>query len=301
MASVFITGASGFIGQRVLHLLARCEAPAVVALTRRPADLADRVPPPASWKYVEGTLDTPAAYRAALAGCETVLHLAAVTGKASPRQYHVVNVEGTRLLLGESARSGIRHFLYMSSIAARFADKRYYHYAASKAEGERVVENGGIDYTIIRPTMVLGHRSPVHRGLARLATGPVALIPGGGKHPVQPVSVTDLATILRAMLVHPLAVRNDVVEVGGPEILTMKELLCRIRMRRRGRSGPSVTLPLQVLRSLLALIEPAALGLMPLTAGQLAAFANDMTTRPHAFVAQFASDMESVNAMLASA
>jgi NADH dehydrogenase len=299
MPSLFMTGASGFIGRHLLHLLALREAPAVVALTRSPADLADRIPPLAGWRYVEGTLHTPATYRAALANCETVLHMAALTGKARPQQYREVDVRGTRILLEESTRSGLRHFLYVSSIAASFSDKRHYHYAASKSQGEQVVKNGSLDYAIIRPTMVLGDRSPVQQGLARLAGGPVALVPGGGEHLVQPVSVADLTMILYAMLVDPAQVRNNVVEVGGPDVLTMRELLERIRLHIRGRPGPAVTLPLRLLRTGLAFIEPAVLARLPLTAGQLAAFANDVTAQPHPLVAQFAPDMQSVDAMLA--
>src|SRR6185436_7939692 len=130
--SIFVTGAGGFIGQSLLARLCARSDFSAKALMRRPA------PQNSSQTYrpVIGDLLAPESYRAELAGCDTVVHLAAATGKASPRLYEEVNVEGTRRLLEACKAAGVRRFLYMSTIAAGYPDKRHYAYAITKRKAE---------------------------------------------------------------------------------------------------------------------------------------------------------------------
>src|SRR5688500_7996546 len=96
---VFLTGATGFLGRHLLDLLddSRCEL--AVCLVRDPAKLAGKSRATTYVKAVPGDLLEPEKYAAELAGVDTVCHLAAVTGKASPAEMERVNVEGTRVLL----------------------------------------------------------------------------------------------------------------------------------------------------------------------------------------------------------
>ena len=92
-----------------------------------------------------GDLSAPDVWTARLAGCETVLHLAAVTGKARTADFHAINAEGTRVLLERARAAGVSRFIFVSSIAAGFADQRHYPYAVSKVEAEQAVLASGLD------------------------------------------------------------------------------------------------------------------------------------------------------------
>ena len=85
-----------------------------------------------------------ATYAAALAGCDTVVHLAAVTGKSRPETYFQVNREGTRALIGECKHAGTKRLLYISTIAAKFTNQHRYYYAQSKRQAEEAVSRGGL-------------------------------------------------------------------------------------------------------------------------------------------------------------
>jgi len=88
--ALFLTGASGFVGGRVLRALAG-RGREVRALVRGgEARLAGT-----GATAVEGDLVRPESYSAALSGCELVLHVAAVTGRAPAREHLRVNAEGT--------------------------------------------------------------------------------------------------------------------------------------------------------------------------------------------------------------
>jgi NADH dehydrogenase len=204
-----------------------------------------------------------------------VFHLAAVTGKARPEAYVRGNVETTQALLAASERAGVARFVFVSSIAVTFPDRRFYPYAASKIAAEEAVRASKLAWTIVRPTMILGQGSPIQASLAKLARLPLIPMFGSGKNRVQPVDVDEVVAAL-VRLAQSAPASGTVLEVGGPEVVTMLDLLRKLRSRE-GVAGLArfIHLPLNLLRFTLAALEKPLLPLLPFTAGQLASFAND--------------------------
>lgn len=296
-SSVFLTGATGFVGRRVLARLAQDAAVRVTALVRgTPPQLPVARP---DWRFVRGDLADPAVPLPIERG-QVVLHLAAVTGKARPEEYFRVNARGTERLALASREAGAARLVCVSSVAAGFADQRRYPYAWSKVAAERAAARSGVPAVIVRPTMVLGAGSPVARGLEQLACAPVPVVFGAGARLVQPVSVDDLVTVLLAIAAEP-DLAGQTIDVGGPERLTMGDLLLRVRRAHGLPARPLLHLPLTLARLTLAALEPPLFPLLPLTAGQLASFANDGTARPHPLVGRFAGQMQTVDEMVGMA
>ncbi len=271
--SLLITGGSGFVGQRVVRLLAAMGQQDVRLLLRRPQVVTALGGAP-SWSVHHGSISEPEAWRSALSGVDTVLHLASSTGKASAREHHDVIADGTERLVANARAAGVRRLLFVSSIAAGFPDRKYYHYAQAKARAEDAVRGSDIETLVIRPTMVLGPGSAILEALRRLAGGPVPLVFGRGSLPVQPIHVDDLAALLVAALTRPLQWAGPPLTVGGPEVLTLEDLIQRIRRKRGGRPARAFHIPIEPLRSVLAMLEPMMRSLLPFTAGQLSSFAN---------------------------
>lgn len=277
MSALLITGGSGFVGRRLLTALPSAEFPEIRLLLREPSRLPS--PPGVGRDIITGDLLDPASLRPALRGCHTVLHLAALTGKASRRAMFAANAEGTRTLIRESIAAGVERFIFVSSVAAGFHDRRWYHYAESKRQAEEAVRVSSLDWLILRPTMILGAGSPVLAGLAQLARAPVGLLFGDGRVALQPIHVDDLIAILIACLRRrPLG--GVVLEAGGPETVSMADLLRRLRRTGCGRDGPFLRLPVEPLRTMLGLAEPVLLPILPFSAGQLASFVNPGTAGP---------------------
>jgi len=283
--TLFLTGASGYVGNRLLDQLDSSRFTRIVCLVRHrdsiPAEMTDRE----GVELAVGDLLAAETYSACLEGCDTVIHLAAVTGKARPRAYFNVNAEGTRQLLEVATRAGVRNFLHISTIAVKFSDQTRYFYAHSKVLAERLVRESGLAHTILRPTIVIGRGAPVLSGLAKLADAPVMPVFGNGKTLVQPVFVDDLVATIRAILAEE-RFEDETIEIGGAETMTIEELLIRIRRIVSGKPPRSLHLPLRPVRALLSVLERFFLPIMPLTAGQLALFANDSRVEPSSFVDQ---------------
>jgi nucleoside-diphosphate-sugar epimerase len=294
-AALCVTGASGFIGRTVVRTLQSTEH-RLVLLQRTPAT--DPPAPAARTTVVYGDLLEASSWRAALEGVDTVVHLAATTGQAPRERYHRVNVEGTAGLLEASAQAGVRNFLFVSSIAVRFRDAPHYHYAVSKREAEELVRRSGLRHTIVRPTIVLGSDSPIGQRFLSLARLPVTPIFGSGQVRVQPIDVRDAAAVIGAIVTGD-RFEGETVEVGGPDIFSLEELFTRLRALVRSSPARIVHLPLAPIRAALGLAERISPVLTPITAGQLALFANDSVAEPHPFVHEHAASFRTTDEMLA--
>jgi hypothetical protein len=123
--------------------------------------------------------------------------------------------------------------------------------------------------------MILGPGAPILAALAKLATLPVAVLPGNGRARVQPIHVDDVVSCLIAA-VQLDAFDSDTFTIAGRETITIEDLMRRVRRAFRGSPGPLAHLPLPLLRIPLRVAETIGLGgLLPLTAGQLASFRFD--------------------------
>jgi hypothetical protein len=92
---------------------------------------------------------------------------------------------------------------------------------------------------------------------------------------------------------------GEILELGGPETLTLRELLGRMHRRLRQRPPRFINLPMGVVLPLLTLLERAAYRLVPLTVGQLATFRFDGVAEPNPLWLARRERLLDVDAMLA--
>src|SRR5258706_2412884 len=286
---IFLTGATGFLGSRVLARLSRNRQRTIICLIRG-------TPPnghPPNVRFVRGDLLDPAAYTQALAECHTVLHVAAATGKNVPAEYMLVNRDGTKALLDAAGWAGLKRFLFVSTIAVKFPDKSHYYYAQSKQLAEEAIRQSKLQWTIVRPTMIFGSDSPVLEGLGRLATLPFVPVFGDGRALVQPIFVDDLADCLTEMC-DARDLDGQTIEIGGPEVLSIEDLLLRIR---RGKAAV-LHLPARPISASLGFLESFLRPLLPITAGQLCTFPNDGAIETSHWVIGRQARMKGIEEML---
>ena len=290
---IFLTGGAGFVGRLLRQELDRAGFE-VIALDRSGSIARD----PGKARVVQGDLLDPATYHAALAGCDAVVHLAAATGKASAERHFRDTARGTEALLGACREAGVPRFLLVSSIAASFPDKRGYPYAQAKEQAERAVQGSGVRYAVLRPTIILGEGAPLAKSLTMLAMLPAILLPGSRPVQVQPIDVSDTVGAMLAVLTAD-RFGNETFEVGGPEVLTMEELLQRIRVAHTGRRGLVLRLPVWFFQAPLRVLEALGLGkVLPVTAGQFSSFKQDGVATPNALQRELAPPRVSVGDMV---
>lgn len=213
MKSLFITGATGFVGSHAARKFL-AEGWKVRALVRRP-DRPGLLPE--GVEIVAGTLSESRSYLRALEGSDAVLHVAGVTKARSLAEYRQANAEGARLVASTAAVAcpGAMFVLVSSQSAAgpalqgRPVDERdaphpVSWYGRSKLEGEEAVARDRKGpWCAIRPSVVYGPGDPgLLQFFSIVARGWVPII-AGGRRRIQLIAVSDLARVLFAAAENP--------------------------------------------------------------------------------------------------
>ena len=189
--TVAITGATGFVGSRMLDLMVR-EGYDVRALTRRKQD--DR--PGVRW--VRGALDDKVSLNELCSGADMVLHIAGVVNAPDRRGFETGNVAGTLAVVEAAKRAATKRFIRVSSLAA--TQPQLSIYGATKAKAEKIVATSGLDWTIIRPPAVYGPGDGEFLDLFKMARLGFVTLPPDADGRLSVIHVQDLCRALFALL-----------------------------------------------------------------------------------------------------
>lgn len=247
---VLVTGATGFIGRTLVPELLK-QGFTVTCLIRSD-------PGPGLWadcRVVAGDLDNQESIAAAVRGSDAVIHAAAILNAKDPHEYHAVNVEGTKRLVAAATKAKVKHFIFLSSVDVGHGTA----YGRSKEEGERIVKESGIRYTILRPGPVYGPGDDknIMEIYKMVATKAVVPVMGSGNNLRQPIHVEDLAASIIAVILSPKSF-GKTYYLGGPAI-TYNDILAAI-IEASGAQTTVVHLPEGLAKTLVLAMQRFGLG-----------------------------------------
>ena len=221
--TVLVTGATGFIGPKVVHAL-RAQGRDVRALVRRP----DRAGQIASLgaELVTGDVTDPASLRAAVEGCTQVIHLVAII-KGRPQDFRRVMTQATKDLVAAAKDARVERFILMSALGTSETTKDVVPYFGAKWAMEREVVGSGLEYTVFRPSFVFGRGGVLPTFVKQVRYSPVVTVIGSGLQKSQPIWVEDVAAYFAQSVDQPQAA-NRIFEIGGPDVVTWNELYLTI-------------------------------------------------------------------------
>jgi NADH dehydrogenase len=220
---VTVFGGSGFLGRHVIRALAKRDYRIRVGV-RRP-DLAGHLQPlgkVGQIHAVQANLRYPASVQAAARGASVIVNLVGILAEGGAQTFDAVQAKGAETVAGAASEIGAR-VVHVSAIGADANSTS--RYARAKAAGEAAVLAAAPSATIMRPSVVFGpedHFTNRFAGLARLS--PVLPLIGGGLTKLQPVYAGDVATAI-ADAVDGKTRAGATYELGGPEVMTMREIL----------------------------------------------------------------------------
>jgi uncharacterized protein YbjT (DUF2867 family) len=259
---VTVFGGSGFLGRSVVRALAKRDFRIRVAV-RRP-QLAGHLQPlgkVGQIHAVQANLRYPASVAAAMRDSHVAINLVGILTEGGAQTFDAVQGKGAATVAQAASAVGAR----MVHISALGADKNSpSRYARAKAAGEKAVLAATPSAIVMRPSVVFGPEDQFSNRFAALARmAPALPLIGGGATKMQPVYVGDVATAV-ADAVDGKAKSGTIYELGGPEVLTMREIM-EIILAVTGRRRMLVSLPfgLAKFKAMFLQFAPGALKLTP--------------------------------------
>lgn len=264
---VTIFGGPGFVGRHAVRALAK-NGYRIRAASRRP-DLAGHLQPMGDVgqiQPVQANLRFPESVARAVEGVDAVVNAVGILAPTGAQTFKAVHVDGARAVAKAARAAGVRRFVHVSAIGASASSRA--HYAATKAAGEAAVLEEFPEAVILRPSIVFGPEDQFFNRFASLArVSPVLPLIGGGRTRFQPIYVGDLGAAIAAV-VGGAGTPGTIYELGGPEVLTFRELMERT-LAYADRRSRLVSLPFWLAKLQALATWPLPNALRPLTVDQV--------------------------------
>ena len=258
---VAVTGASGFVGQ---HLVKRLlddnhEVTALIRSGRLEESLSRRV------NEYYGSVEDTASMVAAFGGQEAVIHLVGLIAETKTKTFEKTVAQGTANLVDACRAAGIRKIVFLSALGTAPNAQTKYH--RTKYAAEQVISKSGLDFTILRASVIFGPGDGFISLLSRLISKmPFTPVIGDGRYQLQPIFIDDLTRSMAGALAAKEA-SGEIIDLAGPEKLEYLEIL-DILKSVMGKRKMNFFVPVALMRPMAFLLEklmkPA-----PLTRDQL--------------------------------
>jgi NADH dehydrogenase len=229
---ILVTGGTGFVGQEVV--LALLKLGYKVRLLVRDPHRARRFANNPQIELVQGDVLRPETLPAALRDVQAVIHLVGIIVETRQVTYQQAHFEATRNLLLAARAAGVSRWIQMSAAGTRPYASSQYH--LTKWRAEELVRQSGLDWTILRPSLIYGYdeRDRLLNMIRRVLSNPVDLLLlnsfpllDGGRPLVQPISVREVAHCFAHGLSKEPSVGRT-FELVGPVPLSWREMVFKI-------------------------------------------------------------------------
>ncbi len=226
---VVVLGASGTIGQALVPALAREHS--VVAVSRRPREDEDGV------RWAAADVTTGEGLADALADADVVYHLVHSLGA---KDFEAADRRAAGNVAREAEAAGLRQIVYLGGLGDDSPDLSTH--LRSRQETGEVLAAGRVPTTILRAAMVVGPGSAAFETIVALVDRlPAMVTPRWVKTETQPVALTDVVRFLVGVCGREETF-GEAYDVGGPEVMTYREMMERIG-RLRGKRPLIVEVP----------------------------------------------------------
>ena len=233
---VTVFGGDGFIGRYVCEALLK--AGVRVRIACREPRLAHFIQPlgqVGQFGFLKADITNPLSARAAAEGSSAIVNLVGAF-----RHMSSIHISGARNIAEAATAVGASALVHISAIGADPESEA--EYGSTKGRGEEAVRKAFPQATIVRPSLVFGPEDQLTNRFASMASMSRSLPVVAAKRRFQPVYVRDLAQAIAAATLDPEVHGGKTYEIGGPEVMTFRELNEQI-VRAAGLDTEVVELP----------------------------------------------------------
>ena len=214
ISTITITGANGFVAKNLRNFLSKNHIK-VIAIARKTFQKHHTETVVYSKTLLEKGLQNK------LRNCDALVHLIGI-GKQSSKYNFEDNVDLTKNMIKTCKKSGIKKIIYISGLGVTKNSRSDYFISKYKAEQEII--NSGLDYTIFRPSYIVGKKDYLSKFILKQIKKGIVIIPGSGKYHLQPIFVEDVAKII-VESIYEKKFSNKILDLVGPEIIKFEDFV----------------------------------------------------------------------------
>ncbi len=231
-SSVLVTGASGFVGSRLVPALLE-QGHQVRAMTRHP-DTYDGGGEP-----TYGDVSDPDSLRAAMKGMHAAYYL---VHSLDSDDFEQRDAEAATEFGHAAADAGLQQIIYLGGLGD--LDDNLSAHLRSRRDVEQLLGLGGVPVTVLRAAVVVGHGGISWEITRQLVDHlPAMVTPKWVNTKTQPIALPDIVRYLVGVLDNPGAI-GQIFDVGGPEVLRYVDMMQRAAKIQNGRVLPVLPVPL---------------------------------------------------------
>ena len=275
---IFVTGAAGMIGEVLVPFLLDA-GHEVTALVRSPRNIAYPHP---NLKWVLGDVRDAHQLMKTMAGSDFVVHLAA--RKADEPDSHDINVVGTKNVVEVAEKCAVRGIIHISTISTKFLNRGTY--GRTKQEADEIVIGSTVPSVILKLSVVYrDFSSGIVGSMARFTKLPFVPLVGSGKATSRPIITEDVARAIACVIQKPF-VGSAQYELGGPDEVTLNELVDAVAFEAHGKCARIMHIPIPV-GFFLARVFSLILSRPPITASNIVGMNEVASVDPEPFFVRY--------------
>jgi len=210
---IVITGASGFVARNLRKYLSEKNIK-LISISRNDFEQFKNELKIISKNYDEKSL------LPKIQNSDAIIHLVGIGKQSIMTNYDVVNVEFTKHIVNLSKKAKIRKFIFTSGLGV--SPNTSLGYFISKYKAERLIITSGLNYTIFRPSYIVGKDDLFTKYLKKQIKKGKIEIPGSGTYSIQPIHINDVVKIFLQSVLQT-KFRNKIIDLVGPDYMTFEQ------------------------------------------------------------------------------
>lgn len=151
---------------------------------------------------------------------DVLIHLVGIGKQSVNTDYDMINTDLTKHIVNLSKKTRIKKIIFLSGLGV--SSNTSLGYFISKYNAEKQIIDSGLEFTIFRPSYIIGKDDLLSKNLKNQIKSGEIIIPGSGTYSIQPIHVSDVVKIIFESL-SQLRFNNKIIDLVGPDSVTFEK------------------------------------------------------------------------------
>ncbi len=151
---------------------------------------------------------------------DTLIHLVGIGKQSVNVDYDMINTDLTKHIVNLSKKAKIKKIIFLSGLGV--SSNTSLSYFISKYNAEKQIIDSGLNFTIFRPSYIVGKDDLFSKNLKNQIKSGEIIIPGSGTYSIQPIHVSDVVKVIFESITQ-LRFNNKIIDLVGPDYVTFEK------------------------------------------------------------------------------